>query len=112
MIGRAFKSYEHVSLAGTILQIDPDVSRYSNYSSIETFNQHGAVDYTDLIDDFEGDPYSTVEQDAGYILTDNLQDRSFRSGLSIAGWKPGNDMEAQAVEWWEFDWEYGETPVG
>ena len=21
-------------------------------------------------------------------------------------------MEAQAVEWWEFDWEYGETPVG
>lgn len=20
-------------------------------------------------------------------------------------------MEAQAVEWWEFDWEYGQTPV-
>ena len=89
-----------------------DVPSYSNYSSIETFNQNGAVDFTDLIDDYEGDPYSTVEQDAGYILSNNLQDRSFRSGLSLAGWKPGNDMEAQAVEWWEFDWEYGETPVG
>ena len=53
-----------------------------------------------------------MEQDAGYILSDNLQDRSFRSGLSLAGWKPGRDMEAQAVEWWEFDFEYGETPVG
>lgn len=70
------------------------------------------MDFTDLIADFEGDPYSTVEQDAGYILSDNLQDRSFRSGLSLAGWKPGMDMEAQAVEWWEFDWEYGQSPVG
>lgn len=70
------------------------------------------MEFTDLIDDYEGDPYSTVEQDAGYILSDNLQDRSFRSGLSLAGWKPGNDMEAQAVEWWEFDWEYGQSPVG
>lgn len=70
------------------------------------------MDFTDLIDDYEGDPYSTVEQDAGYILSDNLQDRSFRSGLSLAGWKPGNDMEAQAVEWWEFDWEFGQSPVG
>lgn len=64
-----------------------------------------------MIDDYEGDPYSAVEQDAGYILSGNLQDRSFRSGLSLAGWKPGNDMEAQAVEWWEFDWEYGQAPV-
>lgn len=53
-----------------------------------------------------------MEQDAGYILSSNLQDRSFRSGLSLAGWKPGRDMEAQAAEWWEFDFEYGETPVG
>ena len=53
-----------------------------------------------------------MEQDAGYILSDNLQDRSFRSGLSLAGWKPGNDMEAQAVEWWEFDFESAERPVG
>ena len=83
---------------------------YSNYSSLETFNQDGATDYTDLIDDFEN-AYSTVEEQAGYILTQNLQDMSFRSALSLAGWKPGNDPEAQTVEWWEFDFEYGYNPV-
>jgi polyamine oxidase len=67
------------------------------------------VDYTDLLDDYETD-YSTLEQDAGYILSDNLQDRSVRSGLSLAGWKPGKDPQAQTAEWWEFDWEYASTP--
>ncbi|KAI9838848.1 MAG: hypothetical protein M1819_004055 [Sarea resinae] len=81
---------------------------YSNYSSIQTFNGTGAVDYTDLLDDFE-DAYSVLEQDAGYILSENLQDRSVRSGLSLAGWKP-KSMEAQAVEWWEWDWEYAYSP--
>ena len=83
---------------------------YSNYSSLETFNQDGATDFTDLINDFE-DAYSTVEEQAGYILTQNLQDMSFRSALSLAGWKPGKDPEAQAIEWWEFDFEYAYTPV-
>lgn len=67
------------------------------------------MDYTDLLDDYETD-YSTLEQDAGYILSDNLQDRSVRSGLSLAGWKPGKDPQAQTAEWWEFDWEYASTP--
>ncbi|KAL8713292.1 MAG: hypothetical protein Q9220_002491 [cf. Caloplaca sp. 1 TL-2023] len=83
--------------------------RYSDYDSIETFNETGAVDFTDLLDDYE-DAYSTLEQDAGYILTQNLQDRSVRSGLSLAGWKPAKDPAAQAVEWWEFDWEYAAPP--
>lgn len=52
-----------------------------------------------------------MEQDAGYILTENLQDRSVRSALSLAGWKPRKNMEAQAIEWWQFDWEYANTPV-
>ncbi|KAL8721307.1 MAG: hypothetical protein Q9225_001967 [Loekoesia sp. 1 TL-2023] len=77
---------------------------YSDYDSITTFNETGAVNFTNLLDDFE-DAYSTLEQDAGYILTRNLQDRSIRAGLSLAGWKPGKDAAAQAVEWWEFDWE-------
>jgi polyamine oxidase len=55
--------------------------------------------------------YTTLQQDAGYILTENLQDRSVRSGFSLAGWKPRKDMKAQAVEWWQFDWEYAQTPV-
>lgn len=83
---------------------------YSNYSSIQTFNETGAVDYTGLLDDFE-DAYSTLEQDAGYILSQNLQDRSVRSGLSLAGWKPGRNKAAQAVEFFEFDFEYAFPPV-
>ena len=84
--------------------------RYSNYSSIETFNATGPSNFVDLLGVYE-DAYSILEQDAGYILSNNLQDRSARSGLSLAGWKPGRDMEAQAVEWWDFDWEYGYPPV-
>ncbi|MCJ1281166.1 hypothetical protein MMC26_000484, partial [Xylographa opegraphella] len=82
---------------------------YSDYSSIETFDQSGAVNYTDLLDEFD-DAYSVLEQDAGYILSENLQDRSYRAGLSLSGWKPGKNMHAQAAEWWEFDWEYGQSP--
>ncbi|MCJ1223849.1 hypothetical protein MMC12_000492 [Toensbergia leucococca] len=82
---------------------------YSNYSSIQTFNETGPVDYLDLLDDFE-DAYSILEEDAGYILSENLQDQSVRSGLSLSGWKPGKNMAAQATEWWEFDWEYSFNP--
>ncbi len=68
------------------------------------------MNFTSLLDDFE-DAYADLEKDAGYILTQNLQDRSVRSGLSLVGWKPGKDAAAQAVEWWEFDWEYASPPV-
>lgn len=95
----------------TLAQLYNLTNTYSDYSSIETFDETGAVNFTDIIDDFENGPYSTLEQDAGYILTDNLQDRSVRSGLSLAGWRPRNDMRAQAVEWWEWDFEYAFPPV-
>ena len=85
------------------------------------------MNFTYLFNDFE-DSYSILEQDAGYILMDNLQDvskflsvycpfisadsdillkRSVRSGLSLAGWKPRQgkaQAQKQAVEFWEFDW--------
>ncbi|KAL8919893.1 MAG: hypothetical protein Q9172_004769, partial [Xanthocarpia lactea] len=82
---------------------------YSDYDSIETFNETGTVDFTSLLDEYE-DAYATLEQDAGYILTQNLQDRSARAGLSLAGWKPGKNAAAQAVDWWEFDFEYSVPP--
>ena len=86
------------------------VNSYSDYSSIETFDENGAVNYTDLLDTYDN-AYSSLEQDAGYILSENLQDRSYRAGLSLSGWKPGKNMQAQATEWWQFDWEYGQSPV-
>ena len=69
------------------------------------------MDFTALIDEYQASAYSALEQDAGHILKENLQDRSVRAGLSLAGWKPRKDMQAQAVEWWEFDWEYASSPV-
>lgn len=86
---------------------------YSNYTSILTYNETGITDYFSLLVDFEN-AYSNLEEDAGYILMDNLQDRSVRAGLSLSGWNPRTmgdmQMAAEAVEWWEWDWEYAWTP--
>ncbi|KAL9115682.1 MAG: hypothetical protein Q9227_000050 [Pyrenula ochraceoflavens] len=83
---------------------------YSNYSSILTYNATGLSDYSSLIDSFE-EAYATYEQDAGYTLTQNLLDTSAQVGLTMGGWKPGMDMQAQAVDWWEMDWEYAYPPA-
>ncbi|KAF2196811.1 putative flavin-containing polyamine oxidase [Delitschia confertaspora ATCC 74209] len=82
---------------------------YSNYSSIQTYDETGYTDYSSLLDDYE-EAYAKLEQNAGVILTNNLQDMSTRAGESLAGWKPKKDMKAQAVEWWEWDWETSYPP--
>ena len=57
------------------------------------------------------DHYSRFEQAAGTILTENLQDRSSRTGFRLAGWKPTkNEPKMEAIEWYEMDFEYGQTP--
>jgi polyamine oxidase len=82
---------------------------YSNYSSIETYNATGYVNYNYMLDDYET-AYALLEEDAGTIWSENVQDRSVRAGLSVAGWNPKKDMQQQAAEWWEFDWEYSYSP--
>ncbi|KAK7924030.1 hypothetical protein PG985_006084 [Apiospora marii] len=82
---------------------------YSNESSILTYDEKGYNDYTGVLAAYEK-VYGVAEQDAGYILTDNLQDTSFRAGLSTAGWKPKKDMRMQAAEWWAWDLETAQTP--
>lgn len=82
---------------------------YSNYSAIQTYDQTGPVDYKYLLDDYET-AYGSVEQDVGHILTQDLQDRTMRAGLSFADWDTKDDMHKQAAEWWEFDWEYAWPP--
>ncbi|KAI1827420.1 amine oxidase [Xylaria intraflava] len=84
-------------------------NQYSNYSSILTYDENGAADYGSLFDDMDA-AYSIAEQDAGYVLTENLQDTSMRAGFSLAGWKPKKDMHAQATEWWYWDWETAQSP--
>ena len=83
---------------------------FSNFSSLLTYDQNGPIDYLDRFDAFE-EAYAAVESDAGFILVENFQDRSFRSALNLAGWKPQGDPHAQAVEWWQMDFEYANTPV-
>jgi len=53
----------------------------------------------DLINEYD-EAYVEMEQHAGYIITENLQDMSARSGMALAGWKPGKDMKRLAVDWW------------
>jgi polyamine oxidase len=88
----------------------PDRSRYSDFSSIETFNETGPVDFASTIEEFNSNYYAAYEQNAGYTLTENLEDTSVRSAFSIAGWKPKKDPISEAVEWWIFDWEYSFNP--
>lgn len=82
---------------------------YSNLSSILTYDHHGANDYTNLFAEYEN-AYSLVEADASSVLHEGHQDRSFRVGLSLAGWKPKKNMLRQASEFWKFDWEFTHSP--
>lgn len=82
---------------------------FSDYDSILTYDETGENNYTELIYYLEGEIWDKVAWDAGYILTENLQDSSTRAGFSVAGWKPKN-MHSQAVEWWYWDWEAASTP--
>lgn len=74
---------------------------YSNYSSIESFDETGAVDYLYLLDELD-ESYTQMQIETGAFITDNIQDYSVRSGLSLAGWKPRKDPRKQAAEWWYF----------
>jgi polyamine oxidase len=76
---------------------------YSDTTNVTTYTENGAVDFTDIIDEFE-EYYGIFEQIAGTILSENLQDRSIRAGLRQSGWKP-KDAIRKAVEYWYIDWD-------
>lgn len=81
----------------------------SDTTSIATYNETGAVDFLDIIDEYE-EYWTIFEQNAGTILTNNLQDRSFRAGLWQSGWRTMGDAARKAVEYWMWDWETAQTP--
>ncbi|KAI1845944.1 hypothetical protein JX266_008031 [Neoarthrinium moseri] len=82
---------------------------FSDYDSLLTYDEAGANDYSEILDAFDT-AYDIAEDEAGRILTENLQDTNTRVGFSLAGWKPRKDMHAQAVEWWSWDWETSYSP--
>ena len=69
---------------------------------MSTYNEHGHKDYLDLQDEYDV-AYEDAEERAGRLLKDNLQDSNTQTGLAMGGWrtKP-HDMEAQAIEWWNW----------
>ncbi|KAI8932465.1 hypothetical protein NX059_010650 [Plenodomus lindquistii] len=81
----------------------------SDSSSIMTYNETGAVDFTNLIDEYE-EYWGIFEQKAGQILSDNLQDRTFRAGLWQSGWRTNGDAARKAVDYWMWDWETAQPP--
>ncbi|KAK1910400.1 hypothetical protein P3342_006677 [Pyrenophora teres f. teres] len=83
----------------------------SDAFSIATYNETGAVNYTYILDEFE-DYWSEFEQSAGTILSENLQDRSFRAGLWQSGWRPRSDPARKAVEYYLWDWDTAQSPEG
>lgn len=84
-------------------------NRYSNYSAILSYDEDGPKDFLGLIDEFD-EKFEIVSQDAGYIMSENLQDTSVRVGLSVAGWKPQKDSHKYAAEWWGWDFETAWSP--
>ncbi|THC91472.1 hypothetical protein EYZ11_009055 [Aspergillus tanneri] len=82
----------------------------SDYDSIVTYDESGATDYHGILEAYTR-AKKIASQDAGRILTDNVQDQTARTGLAMAGWRPRmDDMKAQAVEWWNWDWEDASSP--
>lgn len=96
-------------LINTRFKIQHSKLLYRSFS-LEIFDETGPVDYLYKLDDFD-DAYCIVEQDAGYNLLGNVQDRSFRAALRLAGWDPTGNAQAGAVDWYEMDYEYAQTPI-
>ncbi|KAA8642027.1 hypothetical protein EYZ11_006439 [Aspergillus tanneri] len=83
----------------------------SDYDNVSTYNEHGYKDYSHLLAKYD-EAADVACQKAGAILKDNLQDQSAEAGLALAGWKPkSDDMEAQAVDWWKWDFEDAFSPL-
>ncbi|OHE96875.1 N1-acetylpolyamine oxidase [Colletotrichum orchidophilum] len=88
----------------------------SNFTNQTVFNETGQVHPGSLTERFGKlealykDATEHYQYDAGQIILQNQQDRSARTGLAIANWKPGSDPLAQAIEWASMDFEYANPP--
>ncbi|KAJ6005536.1 hypothetical protein N7451_003480 [Penicillium sp. IBT 35674x] len=86
-------------------------THYSDYDNVSTYNENGYSDYSHLLSEYDN-AYDIASMKAGEILSRNLQDQTAQSGLALAGWSPGkHDMEAQAVDWWKWDFEDNFSPL-
>jgi polyamine oxidase len=86
---------------------------YSDYDDLLYFNESGPIDMESDVDQVFTD-YETSFADyivaAGYRVSQGLIDQNVKTGLTLNNWTARTPAE-KAVEWWEFDWEYGQPPA-
>ncbi|KDR74115.1 hypothetical protein GALMADRAFT_269603 [Galerina marginata CBS 339.88] len=78
------------------------------FGSISTFDSSGPVDFLDVLDK-SGDDYERLTALAGSRVDESLVDVSARTGYSLIEAK-SRDPHARAAEYFQFDWEYAQTP--
>ncbi|KAL4790545.1 amine oxidase [Aspergillus venezuelensis] len=78
--------------------------------SLITFDDQGPVGFKYAIDEFN-EALDRVLPDAGALLQNNLQDRTFRAAFRYADWNPAKNYSyRQTAEWWLFDGEFDYSP--
>lgn len=84
----------------------------SDYDDLLYFNESGPVegdpDVDAIFENYEVS-FTRYSAAAGYRLSKGLVDQTVKTGLTLHNWTARTPAE-QAVEWWEFDWEYGQRP--
>ncbi|GLB44648.1 putative flavin containing amine oxidoreductase [Lyophyllum shimeji] len=84
-------------------------TQLSNYfTSLTTYDNTGAVNYMDVFN-ASIDAYVELTRTAGDRVPQNLVDVSSRTAYTLIGAKP-QDAHAKAAEYYQFDWEYAQTP--
>ncbi|RPD60845.1 amine oxidase [Lentinus tigrinus ALCF2SS1-6] len=78
------------------------------FGSISTYDSTGAVDYIDVFND-AGDAYGELTVAAGARVDRKLVDGTARTGYSLIKAK-ARTAHAMASEYYQFDWEYAQTP--
>jgi polyamine oxidase len=87
---------------------------YSDYEDLLYYNESGPIDesllnITAIFQEY-GDSFDSYIATAGCRQERGLIDQNVKTGLTLNGWSAKSPAE-MAVEWWEFDWEYGQPPV-
>ncbi|TFK37641.1 amine oxidase [Crucibulum laeve] len=78
------------------------------FDSVTTYDQTGAVDFLDVFDD-SVDNYSDLTVLAGARVAKKLVDTTARTGYAL-GRAKAEDAHSSASEYYQFDWEYAQTP--
>ncbi|CDO70430.1 hypothetical protein BN946_scf184999.g71 [Trametes cinnabarina] len=78
------------------------------YGSISTYGATGPVDFVDVFNNAV-DAYTNLTIAAGARVDKRLVDGTARTGYSLVGDK-SQTAQAMASEYYQFDWEYAQTP--